>query len=69
VDRNPVLAPHEGAEVKRVGPVAPNFNAYAERWVQNLKQECLDHFVMCGEGHLRHLVREHVEHHNLEQPH
>jgi putative transposase len=59
----------DGVEVKRVGPVAPNLNAYAERWVQSLRQECLDHFVVLGEGHLRHLVREYVEHHNLERPH
>jgi putative transposase len=59
----------EGAEVKRVGPVAPNLNAYAERWVQSLRQECLDHFLVLGEGHLRHLVREYVEHHNHERPH
>ena len=43
----------EGTEVKRVGPVAPNLNAYAERWVQSLRVECLDHFVVLGGGHLR----------------
>jgi hypothetical protein len=59
----------EGTEVKRVGPVAPNLNGYAERWVQSLRQECLDHFLICGEGHLRHVVNEYVEHHNRERPH
>jgi putative transposase len=59
----------EGAEVKRVGPAAPNMNAYAERWVQTLRAECLDHFLFCGEGHLRHVVKEFVEHYNLERPH
>lgn len=59
----------EGTEFKRVGPVAPNLNGYAERWVQSLRTECLDHFVVLGEGHLRHRVREYVEHHNLERPH
>jgi putative transposase len=48
----------EGTEVKRVGPVAPNLNAYAERWVQSLRQECLDHFVVLGENHLRHILKE-----------
>jgi len=39
----------EGAEVHRVGPMAPNLNAYAERFIQTLRTECLDHFVICGE--------------------
>ncbi len=59
----------EGAEVKRVGPAAPNLNAYAERWAQSLRAECLDHFLVLGEGHLRHLVQQYVEHFNAERPH
>jgi putative transposase len=59
----------EGTEVKRVGPVAPNLNAYAERWVQSMRQECLDHFLILGEGHLRHILKEYVEHYNAERPH
>jgi len=59
----------EGTEVKRVGPRAPNMNAYAERWVQTLRTECLDHFLICGEKHLRHVVSEFVAHYNLERPH
>ncbi|MFO0825081.1 MAG: hypothetical protein U0792_18490 [Gemmataceae bacterium] len=39
-------------EMKRVGPRSPNMNAYAERFVQTLKIECIDHFVVCGEKHL-----------------
>jgi hypothetical protein len=38
----------EGTEVKRVGPVSPNLNAYAERWVQSARKECLDHFLILG---------------------
>jgi putative transposase len=59
----------EGCEVRRVGPRAPNMNAYAERWVQSLRVECLDQFVIVGERHLRHLVREFVGHYNAERPH
>ena len=59
----------EGAEVKRVGPLAPNMNAYAERFVQTLRVECLDHFVVCGEKHLQHLVKEMVAHYHEERPH
>jgi putative transposase len=59
----------DGTEVKRVGPVAPNMNAYAERWVQTLRVECLDQFVILGESHLRHIVKEFIEHYNVERPH
>jgi hypothetical protein len=59
----------DGTEVKRVGPVAPNLNAYAERWVQSAKTECLDHFLILGEDHLRHVITEYAKHHNTERPH
>jgi putative transposase len=55
-------------EVKRVGPRAPNRNAYAERWVQSIKCECLDHFIVFGEDHLRHLVSEYSTHYNGQRP-
>jgi putative transposase len=58
----------EETEVVRVGPAAPNMNPFAERWVRTLRTECLDHFLICGETHLRHLVGEFVEHYSLERP-
>ncbi len=36
----------DGATVKRVGPVAPDLNAYAERSAQSLRRECLGQFVV-----------------------
>jgi len=44
-------------------------NALTECWVQSIKQECLDHFVIFGEAHLRQLVAEYVAHYNEERPH
>ena len=46
--------------MQRVGPAAPNLNTYAERFAQSLRAECLDHFVICGEGHLQHLLKEYL---------
>jgi putative transposase len=58
-----------GIDVKRVGPRKPNQNAFAERWVQSVKQECLDRFIVFGEDHLRYIIAEYVEHYNQERPH
>jgi putative transposase len=39
-------------------------------YVQTIRTECLDHFVVCGEGHLRHLLKGYVDHYyNRERPH
>lgn len=59
----------EGVKVTRIGPGAPNLNAYAERFARTLRVECLDHFVICGERHLRHLLKEYLEHCDAERPH
>src|SRR5579883_1968702 len=54
----------EGITVKKVGPLAPNLNARAERWIQSVKRKCLDHFIVFGEDHLRYLVSQYTAYHN-----
>jgi transposase InsO family protein len=44
-------------------------NAYAERWAQTLQTECLDHFIILGEQHLRYLVSEFGAYYNQHRPH
>jgi putative transposase len=58
-----------GVEVVRVGPRAPNLNAFAERWVLSVKSECLDHFLVLGESHLRYLLAEYLAHYHQHRPH
>jgi putative transposase len=48
---------------------SPNLNAYAERFVQSIKEECLRHIIPLGEGHLRRVVDEFVEHYHAERNH
>jgi putative transposase len=58
-----------GATVIRLAIRAPNTNAYVERFVQSVKQECLDHFALCGTEHVDHLVREYLAYYHAERPH
>ena len=56
-------------EPVRLPARSPNLNAYAERFVRSVRQECLDHLVIFGQAHLRRVLREYVEHYNHERPH
>ncbi len=58
-----------GVRPIRLPPKSPNLNAYAERFVRSIKEECLHRLVPLGEGHLRVLVREYVEHYHHERNH
>ena len=48
---------------------APNANAYAERFVRSIKEECLNRLVPCGERHHRRAVAEFVAHYHRERNH
>jgi len=48
---------------------APNTNAYIERFVQSIGQECLDRFVIFGPKHMDHLCREYLEYYHQDRPH
>jgi transposase InsO family protein len=48
---------------------APNLNAFAERFVRSIREECLDRMVFFGEGSLRRAVDEFVIHYNQERNH
>ena len=54
---------------RQVSFQSPNLNAYVERFIQTILLECLDQFVVLGEKHLDHLVKEFVEHSHMERPH
>ena len=47
----------------------PNIKIFAERWVRSIKEKCLNHLILFGEGSLRLAVSEYVEFYNSERPH
>ncbi len=58
-----------GAIVKRNTPLSPNLRAHVERFIQTLKFECLNKFVIVAEKHLDHICRIWSRHYNEERPH
>jgi putative transposase len=48
---------------------APNANAYAERFVRSIKEECLDRLIPIGERHFRRAMAEYGEHYQGERNH
>jgi putative transposase len=59
----------EGVQVLRTPIQAPKANAYAERWVQTARAECLDWTLALGRRHLMRLLRGYVRHYNQQRPH
>jgi len=61
----------DAAGVKRVPlpPRSPNLNAYAERWVRSVKEECLSRLMLFGEASLHHAICEYVAHYHHERNH
>jgi hypothetical protein len=44
-------------------------NAYAERWVRSVKEECLSKIILFRERSLRRALCEYVEHYHAERNH
>jgi putative transposase len=59
----------QGSEVKQLPYRAPNTNAYAERWVRTVREECLDKLLIWNEAHLRRVLLEYVHYYNSRRPH
>jgi len=59
----------EGIEVIRLPPRSPNLNAYAERWVRSVREECLSKLIPLGQGMLRGALREYGAHFHYERNH
>src|SRR5882757_4486049 len=58
-----------GVEPLALPAHSPNLNAYAERWVRSVKDECLSKVILFGERSLRRALSEYVEHYHAERNH
>jgi transposase InsO family protein len=58
-----------GVKPVRCPARAPNCNAFAERFVRSIKEECLDRMILFGEASLRRALREYVAHYHTERNH
>lgn len=73
MDRDPAFTKEVRARLGREGvsPVrlparSPNLNAFVERFIRSIKEECLERVIPLGEAHLRQLLREYVSHYKAQ---
>jgi putative transposase len=59
----------EGIGIIRLPPRSPNLNAYAERSVRSVKEECLSKLTPVGPRILERYLREYVKHYHQERNH
>jgi putative transposase len=59
----------EGITVIHTPVRAPQANAYAERFVRTIRNECLDWLLVVGRRHLEHTLRTYITHYNGERRH
>jgi transposase InsO family protein len=59
----------EGVRVIRTPIQAPNANAYAERRIRTVREECLNHLLILNEKHLCRVLQSFIETYNTARPH
>jgi putative transposase len=58
-----------GFHVIRTPLRAPDANAYAERWVRTVREECLDHLLIMNQTHLKRVLDSYISYYELSRPH
>ena len=59
----------EALTIIRTPVQAPNANAFAERWIRSVREECLDKIVILNERHLHRVLRAYADYYNHARPH
>ena len=63
------LVEEVATEVIRLPPLSPDLNAYAERFVRSIKEECLGKMIFIGQASLRRAISEYIAHYHTERNH
>jgi len=58
-----------GIRDRPISPRSPWQNGYAERLIGSVRRECIDHVIVFGERHLRHLLRSYLDYYNETRTH
>jgi transposase InsO family protein len=58
-----------GIEAIRTPVASPQANAFAERFVRTVRQDCLDHLLVVSRRHLESVLGEYLRHYNEARPH
>jgi hypothetical protein len=58
-----------GVKTIQLPAKSPKLNAFAERWVRSVKQECLSKLILFGEGPLSRVLTEYSRHYHHERNH
>ena len=58
-----------GIRDRPTAPRSPWQNGYCERLIGSIRRDCLDHVVVFGERHLRHLLRSYANYYNQTRTH
>jgi transposase InsO family protein len=53
-----------GIRDKPIAPGSPWQNGFAERLIGSIRRECVDHFIVLGEAHLRRILRAYARYYN-----
>ncbi len=64
-----VLLAHGPRTCPSKASTAPWQNPFAERLIGSIRRECLDHFIVLNERHLRRLLRSYLAYYNATRPH
>jgi Integrase core domain len=53
-----------GIRDKPAAPASPWQNGFAERLIGSIRRECVDHFIVLSEAHLRWILRAYARYYN-----
>src|SRR3954465_5885331 len=69
ISERPLGVPDSDRHVVRLPPRSPNLNAFAERFVRSIKEECLNRMIFIGQASLRHAITQYLTHYHGERNH